>query len=230
MPLIPTPPAGSAGPWVQKWLSPPRHAVYVTAAGGDHERALALYEWNAQLSSALLRDLAHLEVALRNAYDRALSARWPEPPHWTSNGAQVFAPLYRRRGRRIIDLNERLRDSLGRALTQAGGPTAPPGKIIAELMFGFWRYLSSSGHEKTLWVPCLHHAFPPGTNRRRDVDARVGRLQDLRNRVAHAEPLLRIDVMRHLRDLLALATMLDPQFGKYLAATTSVVDVVAARP
>ena len=78
----PTPPAfPPAGRWVEAWLSTPRSAVYLTASSADRDRALALYEWNAQLSAALLHDLAYVEVGLRNAYDVALSARWPGPPH-----------------------------------------------------------------------------------------------------------------------------------------------------
>lgn len=80
----PTPPAfPPAGRWVEAWLSGARFAVYLAATGADRDRALVLYEWNAQLSAALLHDLAHVEVGLRNAYDVALSARWPGPPHWT---------------------------------------------------------------------------------------------------------------------------------------------------
>jgi hypothetical protein len=85
----PTPSAlPPAGRWVEARLSAPRFEVYLAAASGDRARALALYEWNAQLSAALLHDLAHLEVGLRNAYDVALSLAgldpltgpWPEAP------------------------------------------------------------------------------------------------------------------------------------------------------
>jgi hypothetical protein len=34
--------------------------------------------------------------------------------------------------------------------------------VVAELSLGFWRYLSVKRHEKHLWVPYLHHAFPAG--------------------------------------------------------------------
>ena len=82
---------------MEVWLSSPRFSVYLAATGADRDRALALYEWNAQLSAALMHDLAHVEVGLRNAYDGALSARWPGPPHWTLAANTVFAPVYRRR-------------------------------------------------------------------------------------------------------------------------------------
>jgi hypothetical protein len=214
---------------VRHWLSAPRHAVYLAAADGDTERALALYEWNAQLSAALHRDLAHLEVGLRNAYSEVLATRWPGPPHWTSAGDKVFAPVYRRRGGRRVDVNRQPRDLLQRALQAAGGADAPAGKVIAELPFGFWSYLSSAAHEKTLWVPCLHRAFPAGTDRR-DVDRPVGRLHQLRNRVAHHEPLLRTDVSGRLDDLIKVAGMISPELRRYLAATTTVTNWLAHRP
>ncbi len=152
----PSPGPPGPGPWVERWLSQPRHGVYLAASQGDPQLALDLYEWNAEISAALLRDLAHLEVGLRNAYDRALSARWPGPPHWTTANIPAFAPLWRTRRGRRVDVNLRTRESLHRAVDSAGGPAAPPGKVIAELMFGFWRFLSSSAHEKSLWVLSLH--------------------------------------------------------------------------
>ncbi len=68
------------GPRPELWLSTPRLRRYLAACGGDRERALRLYDWNARISAALLCDLAHFEVALRNAYDRALmAATWTSP-------------------------------------------------------------------------------------------------------------------------------------------------------
>jgi hypothetical protein len=219
-----------AGGWVEAWLSAPRFAVYLAVADHDRGRALALYEWNAQISAALLHDLAHIEVGLRNAYDRALSERWPGPPHWTLAGETVFAPVRRTRGRRRVDINERPRENLRQAIGNAGGPAARPGKVVAELMFGFWRYLSSAAHEKTLWVPALHRVFPRGTDRAAHVDGPVGRLHDLRNRVAHHEPLLTTDVAGRLADLLGLAARLEPELGRHLQATSTVPSLLAARP
>lgn len=213
---------------MQQWLSVPRHEVYLAAAG-NAERALALSEWNDQLSAALHRDLAHLEIGLHNAYDQALAMRWPEPPHWTRSTDAVFAPLYRRRGNHQVDVNRQPRALIQQALQASGGADAPAGKVIAELPLGFWRYLSSAAHEKTLWVSCLHRAFPTGTDRR-DVDHPVGRLHQLRNRVAHHEPLLRTDVAGRLDDLARLAHMINPELGQYLVATTTVTSWLNRRP
>ncbi len=224
-----TPAEPPPGSWVRQWLGGPRYDVFLAAGGGDPERALALYEWNAQLSSALFRDLGHVEVALRNAYDAALRARWTGPGHWTSAGPQLFAPLYRTRGSRRVDINGPPRDALARAVAKVGGPAAQPGKIVAELMFGFWRYLSSAAHEKTLWVPYLFPAFRAGTDRR-TVDAAVGRLHEVRNRVAHHEHLLGTDVAGRLDDCLLIAELIDTHVAHHLRATTRIPSLLLSRP
>jgi hypothetical protein len=65
------------GPWIEAWLSPPRFGVYLAAASGDRQLALDIYERNAVVSATFHHDLAHLEVALRNAYDAAIVANTP---------------------------------------------------------------------------------------------------------------------------------------------------------
>lgn len=82
------------GPWVERWLSAGRFSTYLTAAGGDRSRALDLYEWSACMSAAIMHDLAHLEVAIRNAYSGALEARQGGRPHWTEDLGRYFP--YRR--------------------------------------------------------------------------------------------------------------------------------------
>jgi hypothetical protein len=87
-----------------------------------------------------------------------------------------------------VDANQAPRQQIERAVREAG-PGAAPGKVIAELNFGFWRYLSTAAHHYPLWIPYLYNAFKPGTVRQA-VDKPVGRLHRLRNRIAHHEPLL----------------------------------------
>jgi hypothetical protein len=126
------------GPWVEGWLSSGRFGIYLTAAAGDRKRALELYEWNATVSASFQHDLAHLEVALRNAYDAALIAGTPAGrPHWTTEPYRVFPVLPKTaQNGTPIDANKTPRDQLERAVREAG-VGAPPGKVIAELMFGF---------------------------------------------------------------------------------------------
>lgn len=121
------------------------------------------------------------------------------------------------------------------------GPGAPPGKVIAELPFGFWRYLSTTAHHHPLWVPYLHAAFGPGTARQ-SVDRPVGRLHLLRNRIAHHEPLLKRNSItgvlsastQHLRDhvadLLTVAELISSELGDYVAAPSEVQEELDQSP
>jgi hypothetical protein len=132
------------GPWVEQWLSKPRFDVYVAEAAGDRRLALDLYEWNTTISAAILHDLAHLEVAVRNAYNTAFVERTPSgSPHWTMDTLRYFPVAMKRAGNGSqYDANERPRSQIAAALREAG-PSVAPDKVVAELMFGFWRYLST---------------------------------------------------------------------------------------
>jgi hypothetical protein len=228
---------GCDGQWVEDWLSADRLATYLTVASGSRLKALALYEWNIRVASALQQDLCHLEIGLRNAYDSALRTHWTGPTDWTSDPGGVFPPKWSTRGgkgtanpKARIDVNATPRAQLLKARQDAGGAAASPGKVVAELSLGFWRYLSVKRHEKHLWVPHLHHAFPAGTDRARDVDDRIHRLHNIRNRVAHHEPLLGVSLLARLGDIIDLATMINPDLGSYIDATTQIRDAIADRP
>jgi len=53
-------------------ISAPRFATYLQAMGNDREKALALYEWNLDVSSALIIPLQVCEVAVRNGIAEAI--------------------------------------------------------------------------------------------------------------------------------------------------------------
>ena len=224
--------------WIEQWLSLPRWRVYLTAADGDHNLALELYEWNASVAASLHRDLAHVEIALRNAYDRVLCAgQLPGEPHWVFNPHHWFPRDPQRAANgRWIDRNETPRTQITNALHQVRGSrrspnrTDPaPGKVLAELPMGFWRYLSSRRHHDRLWIPYLHTAFPRGTSRL-DVDRPVGRLHELRNRVAHHEPLLRTHLAARYRDALSIAELISSELAAHLKTTSSVPELLTERP
>ena len=56
------------------------------------------------------------------------------------------------------DLADLVADARRRA--RRGGVPETHGKVIAELMFGFWRFVLDARHSPTLWAPALRHAFP----------------------------------------------------------------------
>ena len=224
-----TPPTAPPGPWIEQWLSPPRFQTYLTEAAGDRQRALALYEWNTTMAAAILHDLAHVEVAVRNAYNDALVDHQAGLAHWTSDEMRYF-PIMRKTAKngRPYDENETPRDQIAYARRSAG-IGAPPGKVVAELMFGFWRYLSISAREVPLWRSYLHHGFMTGTSRAA-VDGPMSRLHRLRNRVAHHEPLLRQNLPARRHDVADLLGCISPDLQRYVVAQSTWAAVESQRP
>lgn len=233
MTATPTP-----GPWVERWLSAGRFRTFLHATGADRAKALKLYEWNARMSAAVMHDLAHLEVAVRNAYNDALEARQPGPLHWTDDLGRYF-PY--RRGRAadgtVIDRNVTPRLQVQRAIKDAGGAAAPKGKIVAELSFGFWRYLTTRAHDAALWIPYLRWGFAAGMAgagpvalSRPVVDRAMGELHMLRNRVAHHEPLLNTDLAARWSDILLLLDLIDADLSRHVQHHSTWATIQAGRP
>ncbi|WP_235718626.1 hypothetical protein [Mycolicibacterium goodii] len=141
-------------------MSLDRFQTYLQLAGYNRARALDLHEWNTRLNAALLHDFAHLEVGLRNFYDRALMAAvQPGDSHWTDQAS--FTALFPAVG----GGDARTHGELSTARRNAGGPTAPPGKLLAELTFGFWVFLTSTRHTNLIWTPHLAALYPAGSQR-----------------------------------------------------------------
>ena len=161
-------------------ISPERLGPYASAAGGSGSAALDLYVWNAEMSAVLSVTIGHVEVILRNAIHQNLTAwsaqRFAEP-RWYRDPGQVLQPRQA----------EAVRVARRRA-TREGRQPETPGRVVAELSFGFWRFLLANHYDATLWRQTLHLAFP-GQARRRVIRDAVEVLNLSRNRLAHHEPM-----------------------------------------
>lgn len=221
--------------WITDWLSLPRLGRYLALASPPNSRqALLYYEWNLRLSAAFMRDLAHIEIALRNAYDRTMRRLWRGERHWLLNPlSPISAPLHRNRSGRSTDMNSGNRRSIAAAVQHCRGQDITPDAIIAELPFGFWRHYGDSAHEATLWVPYLRHAWPAGTSRVQ-VDRALMSINTMnRNRAAHHEPLFGHrgqDLRNAYENIFMLADMLLPELGEYIRETSTVLSTLAERP
>jgi len=224
-------------PWIEAWLSAGRFGTYLSAAQGSRSLALALYEWNARLGAAFLHDLGHLEVGLRNAYDQALCmATIRGDSHWTENSTmlKLFPAVMKNDPvqQRLVDANEIPRSQIQRArkdASRSGDMKLVPGKVVAEVMFGFWTYLTSNAHEKTIWVPYLHTAYPIKTDRRK-IHQTLYELREFRNRVAHHEPLL-VGSESERRKIISVASrLLSKDAFAHLMQNSEVLRVLGGRP
>ncbi|MBM3714186.1 MAG: DNA-binding protein [Actinobacteria bacterium] len=221
-----------------QWLSNPRLGVYLQATSGDHALALELYDWNAQVASACLRDVGHFEVLVRNRYADKLSAH---DANWTSASSSLWtleSPPPQPNGviQKQRKANRKSKESLTIAhasLTNpASGHVSIPtsGQVIAELMFGFWQSLTLPVRDATLWKPILSLAVP-GLSRGH-VHDRMLKLNRFRNRLAHWEPVFSNSTGLALRltEFENIFTDIDPDVAAWVGTRSTVLETIDQCP
>lgn len=158
---------------IERTITKERLTRYLGATKQDMPKALALYEANVQLSEVLYGLLHGLEVMVRNAAHYALTAGYGTAAWYD---AAPLSPYWK--------------DQLTRAQLKPGA-AGKPGKVIAELTFGFWVDLLSRPNHNRLWMGRkLSAAFPNTTLHREIIHERLKAIHLLRNRLSHHEPIL----------------------------------------
>ena len=201
------------------WLSEPRYERLLEEGAGGHGSAVALHEWNAELSAASFQLIHHFEILLRNAVDGVLGGAQPEFP-LVETWLLDFDVLRPDGVKRVITAIERLEKH--KSITR--------GRVIASLSFAFWASLFGRSYEE-LWRHHLRLAFPARESLvRTDLSARMKRLQRFRNRVAHHDSLLGQDVAARLEDMLTIAEWIDPAARVWLEGASDATAIARAEP
>ena len=205
---------------VERYVTQARLGPYLAETGNDYALAEELYVWNLRVSGAFHEVLGVFEVVLRNALCEQLR-HW----HGKRTGTWLDDPTSTFDARRIEQIK-----AACQALSQKGKPLTE-GHIVAELSFGFWRFLLSKRYQNTLWAPHLRKAFPGMRTQRREVVYKhVEALLTLRNRIAHHEPIHR-SPLADLHDAMLLVTSwIDPGMSNWLTDLSRVPSVLAAKP
>jgi len=136
------------------------------------------YAWNMALSESLYPALQVLEIAFRNTLHHAAYATFGQKDWF--NSKQIIQP----RDQAIIT---KAKNNLRRQ-----NKPLDPGRVIAELSFGFWTTLLDSRYEQKLWPKLIKASFPhmPKQIRtRKSLSKRFNQIRHLRNRVFHHEPV-----------------------------------------
>jgi hypothetical protein len=207
---------------LEQSLSPERLSTYLGAAGADHAAALRLYIWNTEISAAFYGSLQALEITMRNAFHRELAAKYV--PNWYDDPRVPLTP----RAHEDVETAKKTLQRLGRP--------ADPERIVSELPFGFWVRLLSRGppgddnYEKLLWRPALHRAFPNARKGRKDVHRPLPGLRDLRNRIAHHEPIFRWNLAVRYDLILEVIGWICTDTRDWVMHHSNVLEVLARRP
>lgn len=198
LPAQPAPtPAHPTATEVLDLLSKPRTAPYqVTFRPSSDDEHLGCYMWAQAVSASFHPLLGFAEVVLRNAIHRSLSLQLSGQSSdsfaWYDRAMPNSVPLH---GKSLAKVEELLCSGTP-PIRRAIQPT--PDAVIASLSFGFWpnvmEGLSMRFAPRTFTDVFPHHpnskpkhwSYQP--NQRPVVD-RLKRLQELRNRVCHFEPV-----------------------------------------
>ncbi|MFF1816846.1 hypothetical protein ACFVWG_06095 [Kribbella sp. NPDC058245] len=208
-------------PWtLENLLSEARLGPYLHASEGSLAAAHRLYQWNARISSAFQEVLHYVEVGLRNAMDGQL-ATWA-----TELGAE--RPWYRDL-RVPLTPPTRRKVEVARNNATRGGRPELHGKVIAELMLGFWWSLLADEYNRRLWQPCLQYAFD-GPVRRTRMHSELNELRRLRNRIAHHEPIHSWDLAAEHDRVRDVAGRISPRLSERIEAVSRVPAVLLERP
>lgn len=222
---------------VVRGVSPIRLQPYLSAAGGTVRAGVRLYQWNIDLSGAMYESLHVFEVFLRNAMDSQL-CRWNAGQRDRSTGAGHSADwlmdpaplLIRLAGRDIREATSRARRAV-----RSGQPQGRPAihaDVLAQLSLGTWRYLlpdKDPGRQR-LWSDALSYAFPHLNGTSQDLTRQVAGVHQIRNRVAHLEPLLRSGMARReLNAMRAVLAAIDPLAEQWFTSRQRVATVLRTR-
>jgi hypothetical protein len=202
---------------IERAISAERFRPYLRRAGGSRIKAVLLYERNTAISEALYGVMQSVEICIRNSIHRTLTEDCGSD--WLER-----APL-------TNEHHDKVR--IAKRTLQIGGKTVTPSGIVAELGLGFWTGLISRHYHDSLWIPSLHKAFPNAIIYTSDVDGSskrskmnrsdihdcVERLRRLRNRIAHHEQILKLDLPRLYAEAISVIGWICPISQEWVRAT-----------
>lgn len=164
-------------------MSDPRLERYRRPAEASNLETLTNYCWNMALADSLHCSLSTVEIMLRNAIHRTLSAYFRQDDWYERDD--------------LLEENQRIDRDQAMHNIATRGKDMTPERVISKLTFGFWVTLLSGTYNERFWRPDLTNppnlkiAFPhsPAKIRRNDIQAKYYRANNLRNLAFHHEPI-----------------------------------------
>ena len=203
-------------------FSAPRFATYLAEKQAHRVEALKLYKWNIDVSCAFFAPLQVCEVSIRNAISEAIELtygeNWPFDQSFEislPNPSRAYSP----RGNLLQHRNE---------------PTT--GKVIAELKFIFWERMFTSRHDRAIWNRNLRTVLPNvDANKtvqelRTEAYQTLGSIRDLRNRIAHHEPIFRRDIQAEYDRIKKVVSWRSAVAADWLDKVETITQLIGNKP
>lgn len=171
----------------------------------DDAQALGLYQWNDDLSAVLFRTISLVEVVLRNQFHHAMSLRYGAVGGHGSKDWYAHVALGALSRSKIMDVTHYKQGN--QRLPRVPFPS--PDDVISGLTFGFWPHLLDLKidihNQPVAWGPILVDVLPGHRQRqpshwakvrhRDSLFARLDLCNELRNRIAHHEPIWKLGAL-----------------------------------
>lgn len=172
---------------IEKTLSIPRLSKYENfykkiEKEYTKQDVMYLYERNLIISNKFFYLLNFFEIILRNAVVEAIEIAFGcnSTNSWHTNTA--FIRSLSSKGKYSP---KSMFDEVQRKFPYSAS------KMIPEFKFVFWQKMLMSNHENRIWKHCLTQVFPNiQTENRQTLYDWVDQLRELRNRIAHHEPII----------------------------------------
>lgn len=196
-------------------FSSKRFGAYLLRAGHHPEYAIQLYLYNARLAKSLLFPLHILEIVLRNGIDEAFSHTFSESWHLD----QSFRDL----------LSQESNNSLQKAL---GRFRKIPSKddVISELSLDFWSNLFRAEYDRSIWQTNIKILFPCNTFTRASLQPEISKINRLRNRIAHHEPILDLNTSDIHAKILNIVSGRSLESGKWIKSHSTFTQMMRTKP
>jgi hypothetical protein len=212
---------------IKKALSPSRLSTYEAATTRTPELscALELYEWNADISAAMLSPLHVCEVVMRNAVSEAIEAA--HGPRWPWDGGFI---------RSLPQPSGAGYYAASKDLTSATRSKTTTGQVIPDLKFVFWQKMFTSRFDARLWNHHLRTVLPhaPASLSVRAVCALVydelEHLRKLRNRIAHHEPIFQRNLSSDFEKINDLVALRCGDTAAWMVRNQRVQSLIATKP
>lgn len=202
-------------------VSAPRFATYLRVTHGVAADALALYQWNAEVSAAFLLPLQICEIAIRNAASRAIE--------------DAHGPLWPWRRGFVRSLPTSPSYDPKKDLIAVASRQATVGKVVADLRFMFWQKMFTARHDERIWAASLRTYFPnmptgDVSAQRQLIHDQVDRVRTFRNRIAHHEPIFARPLQEEYDRIIELVGWRCKTTAEWLHRCQDVHRLIAARP
>lgn len=204
-------------------LSEPRFARYLAACDADEEAAIRLYQWNSLISQSLYVYMQSWEVCLRNKLNDFLC--WKYNTKWPYDEQRAIRNL---KG----DAQRRLRETMGRQEQTRGARPVSTNVIVADLSAGFWVSLLSAKYDVPYsWRNNLTRIFPNDRSLDRAAAWEIcDNTLNLRNRIAHHEPIHALPLESHYRELQRVVGAMCAGTYAFADANCTFRDTLSKRP